>query len=145
MIVKVKNPRRAEIYKSSCKHTAEQVRKLTGADAVINGGLYDMKTLVPNCHLKVNGVDYASDQYNYVYGYGWPAGSARLKPVESRYKATVDNYICDSWMVTDGKAVEMVYNPAQGGSRGNTAIGVDREGNIILNVHRDVSGDRVTP
>lgn len=145
MIVKVKNPRRAEIFISGGRHTAQQVRKLTGADAVINGGLYDMRTMIPNCHLRVNGVDHAGDQYNYVYGYGWNYGKANLKPIESRNKATVDYYICDSWMVTGGKAVDMVYDPAQGGCRGNTAIGVDAEGNIILNVHRDVKSQRVTP
>lgn len=145
MIIQIRDPRRAEIYISCGRHTAEQVRRLTGADVVINGGLYDMKTMLPNCHLRVRGVDHAADRYNYVYGYGWPEGTAKLAPVESRNKATVDYYICDSWMVTSGRAVEMVYDSAQGGCRGNTAIGVDAGGSIIVNVHRDVRGERVTP
>ena len=103
MIIRIRNPRRMEIYISAGRHTAAQVRAMTGADVVINGGLYDMGTMRPNCHLRVKGVDYASDPYNYIYGYGWPQGSAALKPVESRNKATVDNYICCSWMVTGGK------------------------------------------
>ena len=146
MIVTIKNPRRVDIFIDSGRHTAKEVRALTGADAVINGGLYNMGNMSPNCHLRVKGVDYASDPYNYVYGYGWPFGSAKLKPVESRNKSTVDNYICDSWMVTDGKPVaKMIYDSAQGGKRGNTAIGVKADGSIVLNVHRDVSAERITP
>lgn len=143
MIVRVRNPQRVEIYISAGRHTAAQVRAVTGADVVINGGLYDMGTMRPNCHLRVKGVDYASDPYNYIYGYGWPQGSAALKPVESRNKATVDNYICCSWMVTGGKAVKMVYAPDTGGRRGNTGLGVMPDGSIVADVHTEA--DPVTP
>lgn len=143
MIVRIRNPQRVEIYISAGRHTAAQVRTMTGADVVINGGLYDMGTMRPNCHLRVKGVDYASDPYNYIYGYGWPHGSAALKPVESRNKATVDNYICCSWMVTGGKAVKMVYAPDTGGRRGNTGIGVMPDGSIVADVHAEA--DPVTP
>ncbi|MGI6029113.1 MAG: N-acetylmuramoyl-L-alanine amidase [Candidatus Heteroscillospira sp.] len=135
MILTIKNPRRAELYISAGRHTAAQVRKLTGADVVINGGLYDMGTMAPNCHLRVKNVDYASDPYNYIYGYGWHNGKADLRPVESRNKVTMDNYICCSWMVTEGKAADMVYAPATGGSWGNTAIGRLADGSIVVNVH----------
>lgn len=143
MIVRVRNPQRVEIMISAGRHTASQVRTMTGADVVINGGLYDMGTMRPNCHLRVKGVDYASDPYNYIYGYGWPQGSPALKPVESRNKATVDNYICCSWMVTGGKAVKMVYAQATGGRRGNTGLGVMPDGSIVADVHTEA--DPVTP
>lgn len=143
MIIRVRNPRRVEIYISAGRHTAAQVRTMTGADVVINGGLYDMGTMRPNCHLRVKGVDYASDPYNYIYGYGWHQGSGALKPVESRNKATVDNYICCSWMVTGGKTVKMVYAPATGGRRGNTGLGVMPDGSIVADVHPEA--DPVTP
>lgn len=143
MIVRIRNPQRVEIYISAGRHTAAQVRTMTGADVVINGGLYDMGTMRPNCHLRVKGVDYASDPYNYIYGYGWPQGSADLKPVESRNKATVDNYICCSWMVTGGKAVKMVYAQTTGGRRGNTGLGVMPDGSIVADVHAEA--DPVTP
>ena len=145
MIVKISKPRKAEIYISTGRHSAAQVRKIIGADVVINGGLYDMKTLVPNCHLRVNGMDYATDPYNYVYGYGWTTGKADLRPIESKNKVIVDNYICDSWMVTGGKVVDMIYAAAQGGSRGNTAIGVCADGSIVVNVHQDIAAERCTP
>lgn len=143
MIVRIRNPQRVEIYISAGRHTAAQVRTITGADVAINGGLYDMGTMRPNCHLRVKGVDYASDPYNYIYGYGWPQGSGALKPVESRNKATVDNYICCSWMVTGGKAVKMVYAPDTGGRRGNTGLGVMPDGSIVADVHTEA--DPVTP
>ena len=72
MSVRITNPRRVEIHISAGRHTAAQVRAMTGADVVINGGLYDMGTMRPNCHLRVKCLDYASDPYNYIYGYGWP-------------------------------------------------------------------------
>ena len=143
MIVRIRNPQRVEIYISAGRHTAAQVRTMTGADVVINGGLYDMGTMRPNCHLRVKGVDYASDPYNYIYGYGWPQGSAAMKPVESRNKATVDNYICCSWMVTGGKPTKMVYAPGTGGRRGNTGLGVMPDGSIVADVHTEA--DPVTP
>ena len=143
MIVRIRNPQRVEIYISAGRHTAAQVRTMTGADVVINGGLYDMGTMRPNCHLRVKGVDYASDPYNYIYGYGWPQGSAAMKPVESRNKATVDNYICCNWMVTGGKPTKMVYAPDTGGRRGNTGLGVMPDGSIVADVHTEA--DPVTP
>ena len=145
MLIKIKAPRRVELYIAAGRYTAQQVRALTGADVVINGGLYDMGAMRPNCHLRVKGVDYASDPYNYVYGYGWPNGSAALKPVESRNKATVDNYLCCSWMISGGKAVDMVYAPETGGSRGNTAIGRTPDGGIVVLVYPDKAGQRRTP
>lgn len=145
MIAHIKNPRRAEIYISGGRHTAEQVRKLTGADLVINGGLFDLRTLQPCCHLRAKGIDYASDQWEYIYGYGWNSGNARLQPVNSKNKVTVDNYICDSWMITEGRAVDMIYDSAQGGKRGNTAIGRLFDGTIVVDVHTDHSTERISP
>lgn len=145
MIVKIQRPRKAEIYISTGRHTAAQVRKLTGADVVINGGLYNMSTMAPNCHLRVNGMDYAKDPFNYVYGYGWTNGKADLRPIESKNKVIADNYICDSWMVTNGMAVNMIYSPAQSGKRGNTAIGVCADGSIVVNVHQDIASQQCTP
>ena len=144
MMVKVSNPRRAEIYISGCRHTAEQIRALTGADVVINGGLFDMSSKQPVCHLRVKGIDYASDKYEYT-GYGWNSGNARMVPLSSRNKVTVDNYICDSWMISDGKPVDMIYAAAQGGKRGNTAIGRLADGSLVVNVHTDYFGDQITP
>lgn len=145
MIVKIQRPRKAEIYISAGRHTAAQVRKLTGADVVINGGLYNMSTMAPNCHLRVNGMDYAKDPFNYVYGYGWTNGKADLRPIESKNKVIADNYICDSWMVSNGMAVNMIYSPAQSGKRGNTAIGVCADGSIVVNVHQDIASQQCTP
>lgn len=143
MILRINNPRRAEIFISGGRHTAEQVRALTGATVVISGGVFNMATMVPCCHLRVRGVDYATDGWKYT-GYGWSNDKADLKPVCSKNKVTVDNYICDSWMITEGKPEDMIYDPAQGGKRGNMAIGRMRDGSIIIDAHDDET-DRITP
>lgn len=143
MLFKISNPRRAEIVIASGMYSADEVRTITGADAVIPGGLYDMKSMLPCCHLRVKGIDYASDQYEYI-GYGWNSGNARIKPLSSKNKVTVDNFICCSMMINGGKALDMIYNPDQGGKRGNTAFGLLADGSIILDVRSD-ENERITP
>ena len=51
-----RKPARVGIYINSKKLTPAQIKKETGCDALVNGGLYDMATFKPVCHLKVEGV-----------------------------------------------------------------------------------------
>lgn len=120
-------PKKIEIFVSNCKHTAKQVRQLTGCDNVINGGLYDMGTQKPVCHLKVYGDVLASDQYGYL-GYGW--NSAKDIAMVSNY-ANYLNYICCVAMIRNGQAEKMIYQPALGGSRPRTMLGMMKDGRIV--------------
>lgn len=59
-----------QIYQANGKYTAAQLRSRIGCDYIINGGLYTMATMKPNCKLKVDGKQVVSDPYGYV-GPAW--------------------------------------------------------------------------
>lgn len=144
MILTIRHPRKISVFIAQGAYSAEQVRARTGADVVINGGLYDMKTMKPVCHLRVDGTTYAADSYHY-NGYGWKTGTADLKLMDSFLKNSVDNYFCCSMMIEGGYPVKMVYDAATGGSRGNTAIGRLPDGSVVVDVHADTKADKITP
>jgi hypothetical protein len=69
---RIKNVSKLQIYLNAYPlKTADEVRAATGANAVVNLQLYDMKTFRPCCHLVADGIVLAEDAYNYVYGYGF--------------------------------------------------------------------------
>lgn len=115
------------LYVNAQKKTAAQVMAETGCTALINGGIYNMQTFKPLCHLKVDGKIYVTDPYKY-YGFAWDANELRLVTDYEAYK----NYICCVCMVKDGKAVTMYYNADMGGKRARSAIGVYADGRVWL-------------
>lgn len=100
-----------------------QIQQETGADYIINGTLYNMRTGMAVCPLKDNNVCYCSTTDKY-WGYAWdrydPASfHMQIVPDESR-----PSYIACSCLVKDWVCVEKpIFNSAQGGKRGRTAIG----------------------
>ena len=49
------NPGKVSIYINTKKKTTAQIKAETGCTALINGGLFDMSTFSPVCHLKADG------------------------------------------------------------------------------------------
>jgi hypothetical protein len=133
---------KARIYINSQKKTLTAIKAETGCDVVINGGLYNMATFKPLCHLKVDGTVHVKDQYKY-WGYGWNNADNKLQMVNTYDK--LDNYICCMALVKDGKAVTMHYDPGQGGKRGRTAIGTLPDGKTVILCTRDVASESMTP
>lgn len=121
-------PKRIEIFVNNDFLTAAQVKERTGCDALINGGLYDMNTFKPVCHLKVNGQILAKDQWGYL-GYGWNAGPDIVMTADySGFR----NYICCVALVKNSKPEQLIYQPALGGARERTMIGLKPNGRIRL-------------
>lgn len=120
-------PTKVSIYVNRGRKTAEQIKSETGCTALINGGLFDMSTFKPVCHLKVDGQVLAKDSYKY-WGLGWETADMQLVQNYEKLK----NYICCVCMVRDGKAEYMYYNADIGGSRPRTAIGVYEDGRVWL-------------
>lgn len=120
-------PKKVSIYINTKRKTATQVKKETGCDAVINGGLYNMTTFKPVCHLKADGKVLAADQYKY-YGYAWNENDMKLT---TEYGES-DNFICCCAMVKDGKPLTMYYDSAVGRSTARTAIGTFADGRIWM-------------
>lgn len=121
-------PARLAIYVNSARKTMDAIKAETGADVIINGGLFD-GAFNPVCHLKAGGKVYASDPYKY-FGYGWHNGKADIR-LTADY-ADLDNYICCVCMVREGKADPMLYQPDMGGVRPRTAIGLYPDGRVCF-------------
>ena len=133
---------KARIYINSQKKTLADIQKETGCDVILNGGLYNMVTFRPLCHLKADGKVYSTDQYKY-WGYGWNNADTKLQMVNT-YDG-LDNYICCTALVKDGKAASLYYDAAQGGKRGRTAIGTLPDGKTVIFCSKDGTSDAMSP
>lgn len=122
-------PSKVAIYVNTGRKTTAQVKAETGCTAMINGGLFNMSSFSPVCHLKADGEVLASDPYKY-WGFGWTSGKADLQLVQNYKK--LDNYICCVCLVRNGQPVELIYGSDLGGYRPRTAIGVYPDGRVWL-------------
>ena len=107
--------RRLQLYVNTGRKSVSAIRAETGAAYVLNGGLYNMSTFQPLCHLRAEGVTYAKDPYTY-FGYLWDDGpdlQMGLVPDES-----FRNYLCCVELIRLGKpASRLIYNADMGGAR----------------------------
>lgn len=125
-------PTKIQIYVNTARKTMAQVKAETGCTHIINGGIYNMTSFVPYCHLKVDGKILAKDQYTY-WGYGWNVNDITLSNDINAYP----NYISCVCMVQGGKANTMYVNADMQGSRQRTAIGVMPDGRVVLYCSQD--------
>ena len=121
-------PARLAIYVNTARKTAAQIQQETGCTALINGGLFNMSTFAPVCHLKVDGKVLAADQYSY-WGYGWTGDG--FPALVSDYSG-LDNYIACVCLVRNAKAEPLYYSAAMGGARPRTAFGTFADGRVWL-------------
>jgi hypothetical protein len=114
----------------------------TGADYIINGGLFDMTQFIAYCHLKADDNIYAQDPYTY-WGYGWDMGTDICMQVIPNVSCS--NYICWVELIRDSSPKEKLsYTDEQGDNRGRTAIGLN-DSKLCLYVASDGSSDAKTP
>lgn len=120
----------------------------TGADYAINGTLYNMRNGNPVCPLRRKGVTlyHGKDMYR---GYLWDNYNASSFHFDLVPNDAWGNYIACSHIVMDGKAIKKpIYNVAQGGRRGRTAIGtklVNGQRRLCLYSSKDGSTAKKTP
>ena len=135
--------KRIEIFDNSkTKYSMAKIKKITGCDDIINGGIFIFGTLAPLCHLKIDGIVKVADQYKY-WGYAFNSGSGKLDMVNDY--ALYDNYICCVAMIKDGQKLKMNYNSDMGGKRGRSAIGTKKDGSIVLFCSKDGTSSAMTP
>lgn len=133
----IQNPQRIAVYdNASFKYNAAEVRKLTGCDLIINGGLYDMKTGKPSCHLRIDGRTLATEPWSR-WGFGWNTNAATLKMCQANDMAQYSNFIDCVELVHDGETIHPSYPSAMGGTRGRTAWGCLPNGNLVAYVVPD--------
>ena len=110
---------RIQIYVNKSAKTMAEIKAETGADYLVNGGLYQGAQAV--CHLRADGRTYAKDPYTY-WGYAWDTGpDIAMRSVPA---AEWRNYICCVCLLRGGKAETLIYNRDVGGSRPRTAMGL---------------------
>lgn len=131
---------RLEILVTSCRKSLAQVKGETGADYILNGGMWNPDGS-PCRGLKVNGVLLSGTPWGDVPGYAWDAPSGIRLTTNWQECA---NFIAVSPMIENGKAMDIPYADAQGGKRGRSAMGVVN-GCLGLYCASDGSGDASTP
>jgi len=139
--IPLENIQRVQIYINTPRKTVAQIKEATGADYILNGTLYNLRTGAVNCHLKVDGKVIAKPDYM-VDGYGWNEG-ADIEMMSLPSPAT--NYIaCTPLIVNGQKKDKLTYDAGQGGLRGRSAIGM-KSGRLALYCTKDGSSAARTP
>lgn len=138
---------RIQIHINSPRKTLASIKKSTGADYILNGTLYNMKTGAVNCHLKVDGKVIARPGYD-AWPYMWDKGpDIKLGYLNKNYlpSATPKNLIACTLLVKNGKPEKtLYYDPGQGGCRGRSAIGI-KDGRLALYCTKDGTSAARTP
>jgi hypothetical protein len=139
--IPLENIQRVRIYINSPRKTVAQIKEATGADYILNGTLYNLKTGAVNCHLKVDGKVITEPDYT-VEGYGWNEGpDISMLPLP----CPTENYIACTPLIVNGKKEEpLTYDAGQGGSRGRSALGM-KSGRLALYCTKDGSSAARTP
>ena len=137
-----------EIYLNKSRKALSTIISETGAAYAINGTLYNMQTGNPVCPLKRGGVTLYHGRYTY-RGYVWDKYYPESFHFDLVPNEAYNNYIACTHIVMDGKPVKKpVYNIAQGGKRGRTAIGtkiVNSQRRICLYASKDKTSAQRTP
>lgn len=140
MYVKIPKSETAKIaiIKTDCKLTLKQVVDKYHPNYAINGGLYDTHTgFVNSIPLRINGTTIATSSDGY-WMMAWDTGPD-ICMIHSKDMGKWKNAVACSTMLKDGKETIFTYTPAQGGIRGRTALGDDKD-NIVLFVTTDKNG-----
>ena len=140
MYVKIpkKDIERMEIVKTDCKLTLAQVVAKYKPDYAINGGLYNMRTgRVNPIPLRINGKTIATSKNGY-WMLAWNTGSD-IRMIHSNLMENSKYAVACSTMLKDGANSIFTFTAAQGGTRGRTGIGVDKD-NLHLFVTTDTNG-----
>ena len=129
--------RRIQLYINTARKSLADIQRETGADYILNGTLYNMRTFAPVCHLKADGAVLCRPAYS-VAGYAWQTGpDISLDTLPDDGQA---NYIACTPLIVSGAPVSrLTYDPGQGGSRGRSAIGI-KGGCLVLYCSKDSAG-----
>ena len=120
-------PSKISIYINKQRKSTAQIKAETGCTALINGGLFDMSTFKPVCHLKADGKVLAKEVWK-SWGFAWDTNELHLVSDYTAYQ----NYISCVCLVRNGQAEHLSYPAEMGGYRPRTAIGVFEDGRVWL-------------
>lgn len=133
--IPLSNISRLEIAVTNCRKTLSQVKAETGADYILNGGMWNPDGS-PCVGLKVGGKLLSKTPWGNVHGYGWTGTDIHMT-LDWRGCA---NYLAVSPIIKDGaKYPQKTYDSAQDGVRGRSAIGLTKDALVLY-----CSGDRTS-
>lgn len=131
---------RLAIVVTNCRKTLAQVKSETGADYILNGGMWNPDGS-PCAGLKVDGKLLSKTPFGNVHGYGW---TGRDIHITLDWKGNA-NYLAVSPIIKDGAPYpEKAYAPAQDGVRGRSAIGMTKD-SLVLYCSGDKTVDESSP
>ena len=129
------------IVVTSCRKTLPQVKAETGADYILNGGMWNTSDGSPCAGLKVEGKLLSKTPWGNVHGYGWTGTDIHMT-LDWRGCA---NYLAVSPIIKDGtKYPQKTYDKAQDGVRGRSAIGLTKDA-LVLYCSGDGTPDAKNP
>lgn len=139
--IPLKNISKISIYVNTKKKSLSAIKKETGADYILNGGLYN-SNWTPCPILKVDGKALSGVPYS-AWGYAWNTGSDIAM---SNTVGTYVNFISCTDLINpwDGKNAKLYYTSAQGKKRGRSAIGIKKD-SLVLYCSKDGTLDAKTP
>lgn len=141
--IKKENIEKIMIFDNSkLKYSLNKIQEKTGCTTIINGGFFNMSTMKPVTHLKVDGVVKAKDEYKY-WGYAFNTNSKKFDMVNEY--SLYDNYFCGVAMVKDKVATGMYYNADVEGKRARTAIGQMPNGDIVIYCGKEGTSEAIAP
>lgn len=152
--IPLENIEKIEIYNNKSIRSKKTWNRLmmstiiseTGADYAINGTLYNMNTGKPVCPLRADGISLYEGKYNY-RGYVW--NSPEDFHMDLVPNNSFMNYIACSEILRGGEVNKRpIYNVAQGGKRGRTALGtkvINGKTRICLYASKDGTSAKKTP
>ena len=138
--IPLKNIEKIQIYVNSKKQTLAKIKSETGADYIINGGLYNANW-TPCPLLKVDGTMVSKAPYS-MWGYGWEAGSdIQMSNQNTKFK----NYIGSTDLINpvEKEKTDLNYGAAFAGKRGRSAMGLTKDSLLFL-CSKDGSSDAMT-
>lgn len=128
---------RLSIVVTNCRKTLAQVKEETGADYILNGGMWNPDG-TPCRGLKVDGKLLSAEPWGDLAGYGWDTPQELRQTADWRSCGT---YLCTSPLIVNGKPLEHIpYDSAQGGRRPRSAMGMVGESLLLY-----CSSDSLTP
>ena len=137
---------RIQLYgtRKNAQKTASQVRRLTGADVVINASLFDRRNWRPNCDVKADGVIWNKDPYAY-RGLAWNRGDGAFRVITSEEMKDYDSFLSCILLIWNGQPYPYHADAAVSRRSGRTALAQRKNGHLILWCVAEGKGSQTLP
>ena len=141
--IPMKSITKIALVQTNGKKTVAQVKAEQKCRYVLNCTLYDFKTFVPLCPCRINGKTLTTSKDGY-WCYAFNSGPD-FQMIHSKNMNQYQNVFSCSTMLKDGQNTIFTYTKEQGGIRGRSAVGIDKDNNLVLFCSKDGTKDAYSP